>query len=51
MLKALISGVADFAHQQADMGEQERLRRTCAYVDAAAAGALIVVAWVVFSGV
>lgn len=50
MLKGLISGVAEMAqdrtaqHRRVQAGEQEPLRRTCAYLDAAAAGALIVVA-------
>jgi hypothetical protein len=45
MLKSLISGVAGLAHiETAKASEQEPLRRTCAYIDAAAAGALIVVA-------
>lgn len=45
MLKGLISEAADTAQvPTAQAGEQEPLRRTCAYLDAVAAGALIVVA-------
>lgn len=46
-----MSNVSNVAQQQQlDAGEQARLWRTCAYVDAAAAAALIVVASVVFYG-
>lgn len=45
MLRTLISGVADIVqHQHAEQTGQEPLKRVCAYLEAAAACLLIVIA-------
>lgn len=43
MFKALIAGVADMAHGQAELTDQESLRRVCAYVEAIGACSLIAI--------